>query len=300
MIDTLSTIIRASGPLTGKELIAQSKTGLLATWRICSASRKMKTIIIGQRYLRLDQKVEGLARLSPSIMREFLNYTVIGLSNSNNDLVNRAEQLENEIAVISARKKELAITVVKRLVNNRTLYQDYLDSFCFIIAGDVVYNMAHREARPESSTGELVSGSDLDLIIVTNNLPKAVQEQLDSDIYHEKHILIANPALKEELDYIIKDLSLVENQLQFNDFKAMVASKILNEGMFIAGSYALFERLKTMVAASKVPEKLAILEEKAKRERREAEQILLSASGSETDDWLMALFYTTEEKEEIF
>ena len=36
-----------------------------------------------------------------------------------------------------------------------------------MIAGDVVFEMAHLEPRPESSTGKLVKGSDLDIVVVT-------------------------------------------------------------------------------------------------------------------------------------
>ena len=73
------SLLRENGPLTGKELIKKSRSDALSIWRACYKSEKILTKIVGRRYLRLDRRVRGYARLSPSILREFLTYTVIGL-----------------------------------------------------------------------------------------------------------------------------------------------------------------------------------------------------------------------------
>lgn len=85
--------------------------------------------------------------------------------------------------------------------------------------------MAHSKLRPEVSTGEIVKESDLDIIIVTEDLSEDIIKEIDHSIYKEKYYLIKRPAYREELDYIIKDMRKVENQLHFNSFKFMVASK---------------------------------------------------------------------------
>jgi hypothetical protein len=57
------------------------------------------------------------------------------------------------------------------LFENHPERDHIINQTCFIIAGDVVFGMAHAEPRPEASTGELVKGSDLDIIVIADDLP---------------------------------------------------------------------------------------------------------------------------------
>jgi hypothetical protein len=299
-VELFIKVIKERGPLTGKDLIRETGLDIFEAWQFCASSPAVINSIVGRRYLRLDQKVDDYARLSPSIMREFLNYTVIGLAGQEQAIGKLAGRITAEIATISARKIALARDTISRLVENHQAGPEIKATSCFIIAGDVVFGMAHAEPRPESSTGELVRGSDLDIITVTDGLSPALTEELDRIIYREKYALLMNPASKEELDYIIKDLQLVKEQLKFDHFKAMVASKILVEGQYLYGSKQLFDRVKELTRQNAVAEKIATLESKAILDRRKAEKELLGAPKSADREQLMALFYTTEEKEEIF
>lgn len=299
-MDKVIALLESRGPLTGKELALACRMDTFTAWKKCAGSDLVLIRIISRRYLRLDAKVEDFARLSPSIMREFLNYTVVGLPDQAGKINAMAEKLTSEITSISRKKIELARESVSRLIDSHKEKDLILKNTCFIIAGDVVFNMAHSEPRPESSTGELVKGSDLDIICVTENLPAGLRDELDDLFYREKYNLLMNPALKEELDYIIKDLSLVSKQLQFDHFKEMVASKILDEGLYLYGSRSLFARIKKMVEAAGIPAIIRSLETKAVKDRVLAEQSLLEADEKRNKGALMALFYTTEEKEEIF
>ena len=299
-MERLLQIIKEQGPLTGKDFVRETGLDIFEAWQFCASSPAVITSIVGRRYLRLDQKVDDYARLSPSIMREFLNYTVIGSSGQEQAISKLAGKITDEIAAISVRKIALARDTIARLVENHHDGQEIAANSCFIIAGDVVFGMAHAEPRPESSTGELVRGSDLDIITVTDGLSPALTEELDSIIYREKYTLLMNPASKEELDYIIKDLELVNEQLKFDHFKAMVASKILTEGQYLYGSEQIFNRVKDLIRQNAVAEKIATLEEKAILDRKKAEKELLGAPKFADREQLMALFYTTEEKEEIF
>ncbi len=299
-MDKYYRILEKKGPLTGKDFVRETGLTSFDAWKFCAGTDRVITQTVGRRYLRLDLKVEGYARLSPSIMREFLNYTVVGISKDDAAIDRLAKLIEEEIASISAKKINLASDTIDRLLINHSDRHSIIDKSCFIIAGDVVFGMAHAEPRPESSTGELVMGSDLDIITVTDNLPGKLFKILDAMLYREKYNLLMNPVSREELDYIVKDLEMVKAQLAFNDFKKMVASKILEEGQYLFGSQVLFDRIKTMVAERGIPEKLSLLEEKAIQDRVRAEKVLLEASESADHDELMALFYTTEEKEEIF
>jgi hypothetical protein len=78
-MQAIADILAGSGPLTGAELAAAGGfTDVLGLWRACHAPGLLLRRT-GRRYLRLDSGVEGYARLSPSIRREFLTYSLVGL-----------------------------------------------------------------------------------------------------------------------------------------------------------------------------------------------------------------------------
>ncbi len=299
-MEKILELLAQKGPQTGKELVKETGLDIFRAWKKCIVSDRFITLTASKRYLRLDKKVDGYARLSPSIMREFLNYTVVGLEKQRPAVESRIRDLRREIADISSRKMNLARDTVLRIIENSPDGNLLTDQAAFIIAGDVVFHMAHSEPRPEVSTGELVKGSDLDLIIVEDNFPTKTLKEIDRIVYDEKYSLLINPVTKEELDYIIKNIDSVEGQLRFDSFKNMVASKILHEGLYLGGSEHLFNRIKEMLDEFGIGDKLEQMEKKAVRERAEAEKILSRARDSEVTEELMSLFYTTEEKEEIF
>jgi hypothetical protein len=63
-MEKIIKIIENEGPLTGKEL--REKTGIdeLSLWRACYKCDDIVTEVFGRKYLRLDKKIEGYARLS--------------------------------------------------------------------------------------------------------------------------------------------------------------------------------------------------------------------------------------------
>ncbi len=293
-------ILERDGPLTGKELLRATGADEFSLWAACSRSDLIVTKIIGKRYLRLDRQVEGYARLSPSIMREFHGYTVIGTNKQKREISQKAQLLQEEMGAISKKKFELAQTTFKRLVDCHTEFEIIKKCVCFMIGGDVVYGMSHGEPRPESSTGELVRGSDLDVIVVFEDLPEQIVHSLDGAIYAEKYKLLLNPACREEIDYIVKDSLKVQEQLQFKDFKDMVAAKILYEAHFLYGSRDIYNKVKKMLGEHGIPEKMLCLEKKAQEDRKKAETYLLNIKDGLSEAEAMKLFYTAEEKEEIF
>lgn len=299
-MEQLVSFLEKKGPLTGKDLVKEKRVDVFKAWKACHSNEQIIDRRVGRRYLRLDNKVEGYARLSPSIMREFLNYTIVGLSSDEPVIESMAQSLKQEIAAISSKKMHLAGETVERVREEHPEGEMIMERAAFIIAGDVVFNMAHAEPRPEFSTGELVRGSDLDVIIVADNLPKELLREIDQIVYKEKYNLLVNPVLKEELDYLVKDIKTVRQQFRFDNFKAMVASKILHEGLFLGGSRALFDHIKDLQKEFGIGDRIMLLEEKAKRDRIVAEELLASAVNNCQDEELMSLFYTTEEKEEIF
>jgi len=255
----------------------------------------------GCRYLRLDKKVEGYARLSPSIRREFLTYTIIGTNQQMKAIAGRCLTLQQEAMRVSQYKREFMRDVIQRVIESNPNRERLQAHLCCMIAGDVTYGMAHTVERPEPSTGRLVRGSDLDVVIVSDeHLTPTEHQLLDEALYREKWNMLVLPQIREEIDYIIKDIAKVTVQLQFDSFRHMVACKILHESEFLYGNGELFDRIKHLVDGSSVPEQLARMKEKALQDRETTEEQLAIHPVEEQTEMWQHLFFTSEEREEIY
>ena len=294
-------ILERDGPRTGAELLEQTRMEPLPLWRLCRGCAEIHFEMTGQRFLRLDRAVEGYARLSPSVRREFLTYTVLGLPDQSSAITARAQQLKNETERISRFKSNVARESMASIISELEMPETLTAQVTFIIAGDVTYGMSHAVPRPESSTGRMVRGSDLDIIVVaTDDFPEEALLALDEAIYRKKHFLLVHPDHREEIDYVIKRLAKVREQLRFDTFEHMVASKILHEGQMLCSSAEVFETVKQLVRESNVPEKLAAMEARAAEDRRAAEAHLLDSSADTRTGEHFNLFYTREEGDEIY
>ena len=293
-------LIEHKGPLTGSEIWETFGGDGIILWQICKGSKNLTIRIVGTRYLRLDRRVEGFARLSPSIWREFLTYSVVGISGDPNPLESRAMELTSHIEAVSRAKLKLAYHVVSGLTGQIESLFLLEHRLCFIIAGDIVYNMAHDVPRPERSTGKLVKGSDIDLVVIADDqTPDDLMKRLDDAIYQEKYRLLISPHVKEEIDYIVKKVVRVKEQIRFETFKHMVACKILHEGTLLHGSEDLFRDVKAMLLQTGVADKINDLEKRAKISRRDAEEYLLHEAPKKIRDETLFLFYPVEESEEF-
>ena len=302
MEERIVRLLEERGPQTGAELREALGNDGFAQWKTCMRSERVVVRRVGRRYLRLDQKVEGYARLSPSILREFLTYSVAGLAAQPAALQARTEQLAAHIAAISAGKLKLVERIVGEIgVRLLGKVQDEGEErFCALVAGDIVYGMGHDAGRPEHSTGRMVRGSDLDLVFITrDDAPEGLVRQLDDAVYQEKHRRLNNPAFREEIDYTIKPLERVREQVAFDTFKHMVPCKILDEAVLVYGSHDLCETAKVLLAERGIPQRLAELEVAAAKARERAEEHLLSRDEGDLVGEDLYLFHTSEEAEEF-
>ncbi len=273
----------------------------LPLWQICRKAPDLRFECIGKRFVRLDRAVEGYARLSPSIRREFLTYTVLGLESQKTDIEAKALQLGKEIRLISQAKRDLARDAMEEVAQSLAEWESMREHVCFIIAGDITYNMAHAVPRPEISTGKMVRGSDLDIVVIAEDgVSKEALKTLDETILRKKHFLLVHPNYQEEIDYLVKDIAKVRQQLKFDSFQHMIASKIIFEGELLYGSSVLFQNIKAMVEESGVPGKLAVMEKRAIEDRKKAEESLLQSDPAQSDAAFVNLFYTREEGDEIY
>jgi hypothetical protein len=293
------SILAEAGPLTGAQLVERTGVEVFSLWRACRRAPSIRLEKTGCRYLRLDRSVRGYARLSPSIRREFLTYTFVGLDSQVDVLTAKAEKFNRETKAISQAKRDIAeqttIAALANLPNKDVL----LAKACFLIAGDVVYDMSHTVSRPEKSTGEMVRGSDLDIIVVVeDDLDPEILQSLDNSIHKKKHRLLVND--REEIDYLIKTISRVREQLKFDIFSSKVAAKILDESQFLYGNPAIYQMVKNLIIEFGIPEQLKSLEQQATASRELAEAQLLDINAEKEGSEYLNLFYTHAEEDEIY
>ena len=298
--ESIINLISVKGPLTGLEIKKEIDIDSLLLWKSCKTTERLKVRTVGKRYMRLDRHVDGFARLSPSILREFFTYSVVGLADDPDFLEKRCAEVTDRIHEISRYKFGLAHEMVTEIMEQFESSSTGNHQICFIIAGDIVYNMAHDVPRPERSTGKLVKGSDIDLVIVVDDdTPDASIKKLDELIYQKKYRMLINPVINEEVDYKIKKLDLIRNQARFDDFKHMVAIKILQEGLLVYGSEDVFHTVKRIIKENGLAEKLDELEGFANIFRSKAENSILDGSLDKEEIKRMHLFYSAEEFEEF-
>jgi hypothetical protein len=293
--------LEAGGPLTGGELVERLRPDVFEAWSCCRKSSRIRLSPCGRRFLRLDRAVPGYARLSPSIRREFLTYTVLGLESQHATALAKADSLRKDIRRISREKWELARATMETVVSSLLDPEAVRGHVCFLIAGDIAYDMSHTVPRPEKSTGTMVRGSDLDVIVVAeDDFSPGLVKSLDDAIHKRKHYLLVHPDYREEIDYLVKNVSRVKEQLRFDTFEHMVAGKILCEAEFLCGSEPLFREIKGLVEEYDIAQKLEALERHALENRVEAEARLLEPGADLADTESLHLFYTREEGEEIY
>jgi hypothetical protein len=298
-VDDITAILAQTGPLTGAQLLERTRMDVFSLWQTCRRAPSIRFETSGRRFLRLDRHIEGYARLSPSIRREFLTYMFVGLDSQAEALRARAAALRNEIREISRNKRDVALDAIESVVRQLSSKDAVLEKACFLLAGDVVYEMSHRVPRPEKSTGEMVQGSDLDIvIIVEDDLALEVVDVLDRAIHKRKHLLLIND--REEIDYLIKTMSRVREQLKFDIFSSMVACKILDEGRLLYGSPAVFQKTKDLLVSYGIAERLRDLERQATFHRESAETQLMQAGSEKDSSEYLNLFYTHAEEDEIY
>lgn len=286
--------------MTGAEW--QDATGREAfeLWRASQLDPELYAVIIGQRYVRLDIQLPGYERISPSIQREFADYTVIGHATQRAAVEERAEEVRDHIAKVTHRKLVLAGQIVDDVARDFLNDPQIADHLCVVVAGDIAYGMSHEVPRPERSTGVLVNGSDLDLVVLlSDDAPAELAAELDGRMHKKKYQLLRNPAHKEEIDYIVKTMSKLKEQAAYDTFKHMVASKIFIECQYLRGSEALFHEGKQLMKDSGAVTKLREMRARATEDRRKNEQYLLAPDYTELKPEDLVLFRTADESEEF-
>jgi hypothetical protein len=233
-------------------------------WRTCHNSSKIYSTPFGHYYLRIDKKIEGLARLSPSILRDFLTYTRISALEKFEKALGDAAKSRQEHVHISDEKRSIARQIIAE-----TLPDDILAHTGVLIAGDVCRNMAHLVPRPERTTGKLVRGSDIDLIFIIEK-EGPLRAEIEGRITEAKAIYLQHPALREELDFVVNTLDHYREASIFKGVHDMISCKAALEGQHLAGSKTILQKSTDILLRAQIPRKVIKLTEKAFSDRLQA------------------------------
>lgn len=291
--------IGEEGPQLGKELaFAMPDVPVLALWQACFRSRAFLISHFASYYLRYDITRGDQVRLSPSILRDFLSFTLFGLPGQQEDMIERQGSLSNMHREISREKIALAQSVMKSVFLKLT--RETRSQLCAFIAGDLAYFLAHNEPREHAASGEMVKGSDVDIVIIlSDDLPAEVQETIDGEMVRLKSVYLRHPAHRQEIDFITKRKSVMERQFGYGDIHDKIASKIAYESMFLGGSLTLYMEVREAMTRLGVDKLIEADFEHALKDRKNATRKLLNADAASIDDEMRSLFYFSQERVEF-
>jgi len=270
-------VLKSEGPLTGREL--ESKLGvpyeqrMVVTnlWALCTLSQQIHLQKISNRYLRIDRQTGDLY-LSPSVPREFSDFTVVGLDLSG--VAEKAERMKEHYKEVGDDKRHAAKAVVTNAMATLQ-HPNAQQYFCFLLGGDLVYGMAS-DAQREAVNGEIVQGSDIDIIILHSEIVNSgLIGLLDNALLAQK-LRLGRPPYREEMDYKLKGFEAVEEQSAMDSPIKVIACKILVESEFLYGNVELHQRAIGLLKQMGVLQKLKEMKEIASVNREEYERRLLA------------------------
>lgn len=181
--------------------------------------------------------------------------------------------------------------------------QEVLNEHCVVfLSGDIAYYLAHQTPRRHDQLGMEILGSDIDVVIVSNRgAPPEKVEEIENQLLIIKKVFLTSPDIREELDFIVKPIDRMIQQLAYRDIHEKIASKILYESYFLMGRVdiyqALINHLKTTGTRAMIEADFEI----ALGQRKEtiATILKLPADASTDDDQVASLFFASKERIEF-
>lgn len=290
--------ITEKGPRIGKELALDlPDVPSLALWQACYKSRDLHLSHFASYYLRFDITRGDQVRLSPSILRDFLSFTLFGLPGQRDLMIERQGTLSNSHREISKEKIAVAQDVMSNLLVQ--MPREIRANLCAFIAGDLAYFLAHNEPREHAGIGEMIKGSDIDIIVIHQDLSEEIVAGIESEISALKNFYLRHPNHRHEIDFIVKSRVKMERQFRYTDIHDKIASKIAYESMFLGGSLPLYMTVRDTMKRTGVDELIEMDFAHALQDRKNAMRALLANTTGELDDETRSLFYFSQERVEF-
>ncbi|VAV97378.1 hypothetical protein MNBD_ALPHA06-83 [hydrothermal vent metagenome] len=278
------------GSVSGAELCEAFGQRYFELWRICMNSELLCNTYYARHYLRIDAKLPGFARLSPSILRNFLTYTCISTLPNLQNAIEEGEAKRQIHRDISEKKRTTALRIIEE-----TFDADLLKRVAILIAGDVCRNMAHEVPRPERASGEIVKGSDIDLILVIETEDTELRDELENRLLETKAIYLRHPALREEIDFVVNSLPHYQTVGSFETPSQMISCKTGLESQFLAGNRLLAVDMRSILTSADIPRKVLDLSERAFSERMHTVERLRKNPDAIHEQHERRLFYFSDE-----
>ncbi|MBK8196774.1 MAG: hypothetical protein IPK75_00290 [Acidobacteria bacterium] len=290
--------LQEKGPRIGKELALDlPDVPSLALWQACYKSRELHLSHFASYYLRFDITRGDQVRLSPSILRDFLSFTLFGLSDQRELMIERQGTLSNTHREISKQKIAVAQDVMSNLLVQ--MPREVRANLCAFIAGDLAYFLAHNEPREHAGIGEMIKGSDIDIIVIHQDLSEEIVAGIENEMSSLKNFYLRHPNHRHEIDFIVKSRAKMERQFRYTDIHDKIASKIAYESMFLGGSLPLYMNVRDTMKRTGVDELIEMDFAHALQDRKNAMRALLAHTSGELDDETRSLFYFSQERVEF-
>ena len=294
-------ILEENGPLTGSELTEKLPDYTdIALWRECYGSDRIRVSNCARYYLRYDILRGNQLRLSPSILRDFLTFSLVYLTDQMVEIVEIGTRLANKFRTNSLKKLSWAREALLQLDED---LQEVLNAHCVVfLSGDIAYYLAHETKRRHDQLGVEVNGSDIDIVIVANRgAPPDKIARIESQLLTTKKLYLTTPYIAEELDFIVKPIGTMLDQLSYGDIHQKIASKILYESYFLMGRVDIYQSLMKHLSMSGTLELIERDFETALGQRKDtiAKILALDADASTEDPEVASLFFASEERLEF-
>ncbi len=297
----ITEILKETGPLTGGELsLRLPHLNEIEVWRACHGSTNFRISNCARYYLRYDITRGNQLRLSPSILRDFLTFSLVYLPEQMVEKVETSTRLANNFRSISLEKLSWAREALLKL--DPELQKVITDHCVVFLSGDIAYYLAHHTMRKHSQLGVPIKGSDIDIVVITNNgAPKEAVARIESELLKIKKIFLITPTIREELDFIVKPVEKMLGQLAYQDIHDKIASKILYESYFLMGRVDVYQSLIQHLRLRGTWDQIEADFETALGQRKETIRkiLALSPDASIEDAEVASLFFASTERLEF-
>ena len=299
--EEMRDVLKTRGPSPGHVLAdAMPDVSPIALWRACYTSRRFRIQNCARYYLRYDILRGNQLRLSPSILRDFLTFSLVYLPEQHISVVEAGTRMANKFRAISLRKLGRARQALLRLPRE---LQDEINAHCVVfLSGDIAYYLAHDTPRQHPQTRTPLHGSDIDIVIVTNREADRTKiARIEAELLITKKVFLLTPNIREEIDFIVKPVERMLDQLAYVDIHDKIASKILYESYFLMGRTDIYDSLIRNMDMRGTRSRIEADFETALRERQQTIRKIrdLPPEASVEDPEVASLFFASQERLEF-
>ena len=295
-------VLSEMGPITGQQLCDRlTDVSSINLWRVCYESNLIRVNNCARYYLRYDITRENLLRLSPSILRDFLTFSLVFRPVQVSRALEDSALLANKHRRISRKKMRVAHQAIMSLDDKTRAF--LAENCCSFVSGDLAYYLGHNTPRIHPVYETTINGSDIDILFIYNNHvdPDTIKSAEEQMLKFKNHAL-RNFELGEEIDFLFKPVSKMINQMSYRDIHDKIASKILYESFYLFGNIDIYEGLLSELEFSGTRAKIENDFETALGERKETFKKIFSLSTAveiEENKEIESLFYFSQERLEF-